>query len=132
MHLSSTLAVLTACWQALSRINTTPCALFGDNRAKPCVSTVRGAITLLEIIDRLRNAVPSASATIGLQCAAVYGLWIFEGLRLWIDPASRWEIFESDFIGKIVKSVKGRKSQVTQCALHPIQMLDKYGFQGQH
>jgi hypothetical protein len=131
-HLTSTLAALRACWEALDRAERAP-MLFGDgdaadNSQAPTTAPVSGAAAMLATLDGLLDTTATtAGAELGRVTVAVYGLWIFEGLRRWIDPHSDWSMFEADMLGSIDKTNKGRKSQVTHCALHPIQIIEKYG-----
>lgn len=81
-----------------------------------------GAETLLETIDDV-CARSGATAAFGAEAVVVYGKWLFPGLQ---TPSSvDWSTFESDALGSIRKD--GRKSTVNTCALHPVEMVQKYG-----
>lgn len=122
--LTSTLAALRSCWGALGRAELSE-SLFGAGCS--IGREQRGATTMLATLDGLSTRGPAAAALARVACA-VYGLWVFEGLRLWIDPVCDWSAFEADMLGSIKKTDKSRKSIVAHCAKHPIQMLDSYGY----
>lgn len=83
---------------------------------------ITGAETLLETIDDV-CAASGAAAAFGAEAVVVYGKWLFPGLQ---TPSSvDWTTFENDALGSIRKD--GRKSTVNTCALHPVQMVQKYG-----
>ena len=82
-----------------------------------------GANTLLEVIDEV-GQMTGAAAAFGAAAIATYGRWLFPGLR-GNDDTVNWDTFETDLLGSIRK--EKRKSTVNTCALHPLQMVEKYG-----
>ena len=79
-----------------------------------------GAVVLLETMETVRAA-SGAEGYFGRAAAGVYGWWLFPGLR---PPNQDWDTFEGDVTGEIVKA--GRKSVVHKCALHPVEVVEKY------
>lgn len=79
-----------------------------------------GAAALLKMIDDVAT-LRGATAAFGKAAIITYGKWVFPGLR---NDTDRYDTFESDALGSIRKD--GRKSTVNTCALHPLQMVEKY------
>jgi hypothetical protein len=92
----------------------------GGPSQKPGVSET-GADTLLAVIGEVEK-LTGAAAAFGNAAVITYGKWLFPGLR---GPEDiDWETFETDATGSIRK--EGRKSTVNTCALHPLEMVNKY------
>lgn len=98
-----------------------------DGAAGSKDSISNGAAAFVELLAELKQAPPGAGRDTSRLACAVYGLWIFEGIRTWLADTSKWDDFEDDVLGEIQKQLKGRKSTITKCALHPLQMVSKYG-----
>ena len=92
-------------------------------------TTNNGAMALVALLDELKLAPPGPRRDTARLACGVYGLWIFEGLRVWLGDDAKWKDFEDDVLGCIQKQTKGRKSELVRCALHPLQMVSKYALE---
>ena len=83
-----------------------------------------GAAKFVELCDNVAN-LRGAKHAFSKLAIAVYGLWIFPGIRRAIDPTCTWTDMESDILGTVMK--ENRRSVVDHCALHPVEIILKYG-----
>ena len=128
--LDQTLVAVRACAEAVVKNGSYEAILFASNLSSLESSPADGAQQFVKLIDDTVALDESEKKYFTKITLGVYGLWIFNGLRSWLGPAETiWNDFELSAIGSIKKSDKTRKSGVVSCALHPLQVIDRYVFQ---
>ena len=85
-------------------------------------SSDNGCVDLIATIDSV-TAMTGSARHFGMAAIITYGAWLFPGL-LQEQPKPIWDFFEADILGMIKKDK--RKSKVVYCALHPLEITNKY------
>jgi hypothetical protein len=99
-----------------------PFVIQGSQECADGLVSAGGPKRFLLMLDRVESST-GAQRSFGFLSAAIFGLWVFPGLR----PSNVcWSTFERDLLGEISKD--GRKSKVLHCALHPVEMVAKYAY----
>lgn len=96
--------------------------LVAGDHALEAGSSDNGSAELIATIDSV-TAMTGSARYFGMAAIITYGAWLFPGL-LQEGPNPIWDFFEADILGMIQKDK--RKSKVVYCALHPLEITNKY------